>query len=801
MNMETTVTRDDDTGDIIVGEEQIAVEPKVQGHGENLALTIDDNQLDTVGIYVTEKADADKKSRAEWEEQNARAMQLLGIGPESEPNAIDYEDANTSDHPLLLSALTRFQASALSELLPPEKVCTGVAAFDLTGLDRQQRGEAERDIEKAIDRVEAYYLDYLGDQLPSYEEDTDLILRDCGLHGIGFRKVYVDPTVTSPVRADHVPVEDLFISYDAKSTKCGRITHRMFCKAHDMVRMMQAGLYRVIDLDSGTLPEHDTVTEQRDIIQGLTASSMDGNEGHTLYETHCMLFLEGDPHPKMLARPYVVTVHVSTGKVLSLRRNWVESDPDEKPIPAFVAYPYHPGKSAIFALGLGALLANQTEALRDGQRAALDAGYLANHPAGFKKSSLSIREDNTRVMPGEFVDVDSPGAGPISDALMLHPFRGPDQGLMALIDKMEMNGKELGGVATADLSGMMGSSVSPGPALAALDEQTKFQSAVHRRLYRANRTELRMIHDRMREIFANQPVQFGVNSVLQPTDLIMVNLLPAMDPSQVSRSRRMIESQVKLDTAEKFPDVLDKRAAVIDFLNATGTSDIDHLLLPERQEAKPADPVTEYGNVMRGKPLKAGQAQNHAAHIDAHTANMQGVQSSNLTTEQGGAVMASLAAHIADHMSLDLAVQVSAAMGIPLEALAEGLPPEVEYQIAPMMAQAIAQVEKMRAGTNPEDTKIQIEQMRAANKIEVERIRGEFNLQRETMQGQQNTDDNQTSTLNNKEDNITALLLAGIKSSGGGGKSSINPRSTNPNPSPPSNSNNPNPKPRNRTDQ
>lgn len=765
MVMHTVVTTDEETGDIVVGEQEATpVEKGVVGHNENLAMNIDSGKLAEIGAYITEKADADKSSRTEWEEQNARAMKLQGIGPESDPDDIEYDSANTSDHPLLLSALTRFQSSALSELLPPEKVCTGVSAFDLSGLDKKQRGEAERDIEKAIKRVEAYYLDYLGQKLPSYEEDTDLILRDCGLMGVGIRKIYVDPTIKSaPVRADYVPLEDLFIAYDAKSTREGRITHRIRMDASDLVRYMVHGIYRAVDIVGGETAAKDAVTEQRDIIQGITDRHLSGGGKPVLYETHANLFLEHDPHPRGLSRPYIVTVAHGNGAVLSIRRNWVDGDPDERRIEQFVAYPYHPGKSAIFALGLGALLANQTEALRDGQRAGLDAAYLANHPAGFKKSTMSIREDNTRVLPGEFVDVDSPGAGPIQDMLMLHPFQGPDQGLMSLMDRMEANGKELGGVATADLAGMMGPSVAPGPALAAYDEQTKFQSAVHRRLYRAHKCELRLIHQRHREIYANKTVPFGVNSALQPTDLVLVDLLPAMDPSQISRARRMMEAQVKLDTATANPDVMDKRAALIDFLNAIGTTDIEHLLIPEPQEARPADAVTEYGNAMKNMPIVAGPAQNHAAHIDAHLASLKGLQSSPLAPEDGERVMAAMAAHIVEHFALDLAVQVAAAMGVSLADFAEGIPPEIEYQIAPMLAQAIQQVEQMRASPTDNDIKLQIEQLRAENKLAVEQIRTNASLAKEAMESQQKRGSDATSTLNNREDNATALLIAGLK--------------------------------------
>ena len=109
------VTHDDETGDVLVGEAgEIQQTPVLAGHAENLALDMEPGLLQDVGQYVNEKAKVDKSTRSEWEDQNTRSMKLLGIGPESEPSGLDYEDADTSDHPLLLSALVSFQSTAIA---------------------------------------------------------------------------------------------------------------------------------------------------------------------------------------------------------------------------------------------------------------------------------------------------------------------------------------------------------------------------------------------------------------------------------------------------------------------------------------------------------------------------------------------------------------------------------------------------------------------------------------------------------------------------------------------------------------
>ena len=65
-------------------------------------------------------------------------------------------------------------------------------------------------------------------------------------------------------------------------------------------------------------------------------------------------------------------------------------------------------------------------------RQLLDAGTLANLPAGFKTRGVRMRDDAQPLQPGEFRDVDVPG-GNIKDQFMQLPFKGPDQTLLQLM--------------------------------------------------------------------------------------------------------------------------------------------------------------------------------------------------------------------------------------------------------------------------------------------------------------------------------------------------------------------------------
>ena len=762
-----------DNGDIVLQDSaapagQAAAGPV--GHGENLAASMDDTQLAMLGATLTEELSHDLNGRADLESLAARYIDALGIGPESKPDDFEYEFSDTSTHPLLLKALTNYQAKALAALMPaPNRIAQAEAAINLDSIeDPMLRKQVRRNLSAAIERVTDFYNWYLLDALPSYEEDTDQIIHDSGLQGIGFRRVTVDKTFSkTPVRPTFVPLEDLIISYDTKNFRMGRVSHRRKEMASDIVRAMQAGHYRVRPVVPGYDFQGSVVTEARDRVAGVQASIQDAMGTHTLYDVFTHLFLDSDPHPQMLARPYVVTIHQQSQEVLAVRRNWREGDPDETPEEHFAGYVYSPGRNAVTAVGLGALLTNITLALRKAQRRALDAAYLANHPSGFMVGGMSIRDDSTPFKPGELRPVDV-GNGDIRQSIMLNPFSGADASLMGLYDRMNESGKELGNIASIDFAAMMKSGIAAGPALAAYDESTEFQTSVHRRLYRGHAVELRIIHNHMRDVFGGQRVPFGDGKFLEPDDLLITKVIPAMKPGHVSRQRALMEAQTLYEVASANPQEVNKREAISRLFEAMGVQQIGDLLIPDPAETPPpaTDPVNEYMRLMKGEPLRAAPQQNHRAHIDAHTAQLRGLQSSNLPVEMGQIAGAQLGAHIAEHEALDLMVQVSARLGIPLEMLMEGLPPEMEAQIAPELAMAVAEIENARRPKDEQDPRIVVEQIRSENRQIIEQMKAQqAELEREARLEITRLKE-EAATYRNITDNLYAIEIAELKDSG-----------------------------------
>ena len=93
-------------------------------------------------------------------------------------------------------------------------------------------------------------------------------------------------------------------------------------------------------------------------------------------------------------------------------------------------FKFLPG-TGFYGFGLIHMIGGLTRTATAALRQLLDAGTLANLPAGFKSRGIRVRDDAQPLQPGEFRDVDAPG-GNIRDQFMTLPFKGPDATLLTI---------------------------------------------------------------------------------------------------------------------------------------------------------------------------------------------------------------------------------------------------------------------------------------------------------------------------------------------------------------------------------
>jgi hypothetical protein len=384
----------------LMDEEDLEVEAEPYDHGANLAEVLDDSVLGELSSDLQSKVREDLESREDWEEAIAKGLGLLGINYED--RSAPFLGASGVTHPLLSEAVTQFQAQAYKEMLPSD----GPIKTKILGTPTKETEDQAR-------RVQDFMNYQITEIMEEYDPDTDQMLFYLPLTGSTFKKVYFDETKQRAV-SKFVPAEDMLVPYSASDLRTAeRVTHVVRMTYNDIRKLQVAGVYRDVEISETDDSEDEGAIQGRaDELLGLRPNYSD--DSYTLYECHVDLDLEGfedtdmEGNPSGIMLPYIVTIDQSSGKVLSISRNFREEDTLKRKRQHFVHFKFLPG-FGFYGFGLLHTIGGLSRAATSILRQLIDAGTLSNLPAGFKARGVRIRNDDEPLNPGEFRDIDVPG--------------------------------------------------------------------------------------------------------------------------------------------------------------------------------------------------------------------------------------------------------------------------------------------------------------------------------------------------------------------------------------------------------
>jgi len=627
----------DDEGGAEVSFDPNALDPSMaQDHFANLAESLDDGVLSPLGNKLFDQYTEYKESRGDWEQSYREGLELLGFKYErrTEP----FRGASGVNHPVLAEAVTQFQAQAYKELLPADgPVRTQI--LGATSPEKQDQAHRVRD-----------FMNYqIMDQMKEYEPEFDQMLFYLPLSGSTFKKVYYDDLLGRAV-SKFVPADDLIVPYSANSLDDAEaVVHVIKISENELRKQQVAGFYRDVDLGSPPV----TQNELQDKKLELEGIQKDGQEDqYTLLEIHTNLDLEGyedmgeDGEETGIKLPYVITIAESNQTVLSIRRNYNQGDTMMKKINYFVQFKFLPG-TGFYGFGLIHMIGGLTRTATAALRQLLDAGTLANLPAGFKSRGIRIRDDAQPLQPGEFRDVDAPG-GNIKDQFMTLPFKGPDQTLLQLMGVVVSAGQRFAAIADMQV-GDMNQQAAVGTTVALLERGSRVMSAIHKRLYVGLKQEFKLLAN-VFKTYLPPVYPYDVPGAARNVKVSdfddRIDILPVADPNIFSQTQRISMAQSQLQLAQSNPQLHNLYQAYRSMYEALGVKNIASILPPPAQPT-PIDPSMEEIAALAGKPFQAFQGQDHKAHIDSHLNFMK----SN-TVQNNPMVMGALQKNILERISL-----------------------------------------------------------------------------------------------------------------------------------------------------
>ena len=638
------IVLDEDGGAIVeIGEQ----EAKEVDFYANLAEVIEPEALARIAIDVSAMFEADKGSRSDWEQMYAKGLDLLGLRMEERTKP--FRGAAGAAHPMLQEAIIQFQAQAFRELMP----AGGPVRTQILGKETVDKFQQAA-------RVQDFMNYQITTVMEEYTPEFDQLLYYTGYGGSTFKKVYYDAQLGRMV-SKLCLADDVYIPYNGSSvvSQCPRLTHRLAMDSNEFRKRVVAGEYLDVQVDLEPTPaDPSQIQAAIDKVVGVQPTDSAGEV--FLLEMLVDLDIPGfedvdeNGEPTKIKLPYVVTLAEDTLSVIGIRRNWREEDELKRRRNYYVHYVLVEGPGA-YGLGFVHLIGGLSKAATTALRQLIDAGTLANLPAGFKAKGARIADDSDPIQPGEWRDIDAGGAE-LSSSLLPLPYKEPSQVLFALLGFLVDAGKRLS--STADMQVGDGNQYAQvGTTLALLERGSMVMSAIHKRLHYAQSLEFRLLAEGFGEYLPDEyPYEVpGASRKIKKADFNkMVSVLPVADPNIFSSAQRIQLAQMQLQMAQSAPQMHNIYEAYYRVYAALNVRDIDGLLLPQNNQM-PRDPASENASVLNGMQLKAFAGQQHDAHIATHL--MMGLS----PILQGNPMAAmTLQQHILEHVRLKAEEDVEA---------------------------------------------------------------------------------------------------------------------------------------------
>lgn len=657
----------------------------------------DYRELDQIADEVISRYESDRESRSEWEEMFERGFDLLGLKLEESDEP--FAGACTAVHPMLIESIVKFQSKAIHELFPPAGP-----------VKTQVLGDVTEEKEEQAKRLKNWMNYQLSEDMSEYFDEFERMLFHLPMIGSAVKKIYYDAAANKPV-SEFIPIDQFVVSYYASNLKkADRYTHVIYRTPVELSREVMAGMYIDCDLQEAGSPEQTTMAIKADDILGLTANT-ENDPQHVLLEQHCYLELEEEADE--IALPYIVTVEEKSRAVISIRRNYKQEDSTRTKLEHFVHYRYVPGLG-FYGLGLLHFLGNLTLTATAAMRSLVDAGQFANLPGGFKAKGVRLTGDDDPIAPGEWKEVEATGVD-LSKAIQPLPYKEPSQTLFNMLQFVTSTGQKFADSTEAVISDA--STYGPvGTTMALLEASSKFFSAVHKRVHKAQREEFKILV-RINKDFLPDEYPYDVpneSRSIRATDFDgKVDVLPVSDPNIPSNAHRMMLGNMANELARQAPPGLyDLRELHYSILNTANLPNLDKIL-PEKIEAKPQDPATDVMDAVKGKPIMAFKGQNHDAHVTVKSSWLQDPMNGQNPALQRAKPL--IEANIQEHLVMKWASQIEGLS--KMQTQGQPVPPQAVDQLQAQAAQQILNNNQaMGKQQSPEQQMVEIE----GKRLEVE---------------------------------------------------------------------------------
>ncbi len=327
--------------------------------------------------------------------------------------------------------------------------------------------------------------------------------------------------------------------------------------------------------------------------------------------------------------------------------------------------------------------------------------------------------DNDPISPGEFKEVEATGID-LSKAIVPLPYKEPSSTLYQMLQFVALTGQKFADSTEQVISDA--ASYGPvGTTMALLEASSKFFSAIHKRVHKSQKDELRILASINYDYLPNEypyDVPFESRSIFRADFDGRVDIIPVSDPNIPSNAHRMMLANMALQMAQQSPPgMFNLEALNRTILHAANMPNLEQIL-PPKIEPQVMDPVSDIMAATKGIPIAAFAGQNHDAHIQTKMAYLQDPM--NGANPIMGRLRPILEANIQEHSVMKYQEQVA---GVTQQLMQQAGPeaaqnPQVIEMITAQAAQQVLNANQaMGMAQSPEQQLVALEQA----KVELEK--------------------------------------------------------------------------------
>ena len=567
----------------------------------NLAENYAPDVLAKLGQLVSFEYEIDENSRSDWKDKAEKAMKFAT--QEAEEKQYPWPKSSNVIFPLITQAAIQFNARTYPAIVQNRNVVKGVVWGTDKGTPATEDGKpggkpkihpdgspvwlsAPGDKRKRADRVGEHMSWQLLEEMKEWEPQTDSLLMQIPIVGGAARKTYRDP-MEARNRSLLVPLKNLVWNYHAPSFEdAPRHTEILTLYPHQIEEFERAEVF-LPQLYGPGGGDDDTNSEQ--------AQSGDEDAPHIFLEQHRRYDLDGDGYPE----PYVVTIHKRSSKVVRIVARYDEdgiqttgalteeegSDREEilkiKPVEHYTLIPFLPNPDGgSYPVGFGHLLRPLNEAINTTLNQMFDAGHLQNAGGGFVSDQLSIHSGPVGFQVGKYVRVGSKGQA-IRDAVFPIPFPGPSAVLFQLLGALVKVSEGVAGTQEILAGGAEMANAPPTTILALIEQGLKVYTAIHKRIYRALKSEFDKLY-RLNRLYVkeNQRYQIGDEwREVTPEDYRLGGgVEPIADPTMITDMQKLGRAQILMGF--KGDPLINQKEITTRLFDAASVDRIEDLFTP-----------------------------------------------------------------------------------------------------------------------------------------------------------------------------------------------------------------------------